>query len=126
MNFFGLVDTTKAFLPLLRQSRGRIVNMSRWGGWVGGSIEFDIGLLSFTMPNTTYESNTKPIHPFTTTNSMAGLLSLPAVTAYTCSKAAVEAFSDILRLELRKHGISVSVIGAWALNFCSGAARRHL
>ena len=29
VNFFGLVATTKAFLPLLRQARGRVVNMSR-------------------------------------------------------------------------------------------------
>lgn len=57
---------------------------------------------------------------------MAGLMSLPAVTAYTCSKAAVEAFSDILRLELLNHGVSVSVIGAWAAKFCSGAEQIHL
>ncbi len=29
VNFFGLVATTKAFLPLLREGRGRIVNMGR-------------------------------------------------------------------------------------------------
>jgi NAD(P)-dependent dehydrogenase (short-subunit alcohol dehydrogenase family) len=29
VNYFGLVATTKAFLPLLRKGRGRIVNMSR-------------------------------------------------------------------------------------------------
>lgn len=29
VNFFGLVNTTQAFLPLLRQCRGRVVNMSR-------------------------------------------------------------------------------------------------
>lgn len=29
VNFFGLVATTKAFLPLLREGHGRIVNTSR-------------------------------------------------------------------------------------------------
>lgn len=34
VNFFGLVATTKAFLPLLREGQGRIVNMSRWVGGI--------------------------------------------------------------------------------------------
>lgn len=37
---------------------------------------------------------------------------MPTMTAYGCSKMAVEAMSDILRLELLKHAVSVSVIGA--------------
>lgn len=34
VNFFGVIAVTQAFLPLLRQARGRIVNMSSIGGMV--------------------------------------------------------------------------------------------
>lgn len=34
VNFFGLMEITQAFLPLLRRGRGRIVNMSSMSGWV--------------------------------------------------------------------------------------------
>ncbi len=37
---------------------------------------------------------------------------MPTMTAYGCSKMAVEAVSDIMRLELLRHRVSVSVIGA--------------
>jgi NAD(P)-dependent dehydrogenase (short-subunit alcohol dehydrogenase family) len=32
VNFFGTVEVTKAFLPLLRKSKGRLVNVSSMGG----------------------------------------------------------------------------------------------
>lgn len=32
VNFFGTVEVTKAFLPLLRKSKGRLVNISSMGG----------------------------------------------------------------------------------------------
>lgn len=32
VNFFGAVEVTKAFLPLLRKSKGRLVNISSMGG----------------------------------------------------------------------------------------------
>jgi NAD(P)-dependent dehydrogenase (short-subunit alcohol dehydrogenase family) len=34
VNFFGLVEVIQAFLPLLRQAGGRIVNMSSISGWI--------------------------------------------------------------------------------------------
>ncbi|XP_051057447.1 17-beta-hydroxysteroid dehydrogenase type 2 [Phodopus roborovskii] len=34
VNFFGAVEVTKAFLPLLRKSKGRLVNVSSMGGKV--------------------------------------------------------------------------------------------
>ncbi|XP_052022867.1 17-beta-hydroxysteroid dehydrogenase type 2 [Apodemus sylvaticus] len=34
VNFFGAVEVTKAFLPLLRKSKGRLVNVSSMGGVV--------------------------------------------------------------------------------------------
>jgi NAD(P)-dependent dehydrogenase (short-subunit alcohol dehydrogenase family) len=33
VNFFGLVQVTQAFIPLIRQAAGRIVNMSSISGW---------------------------------------------------------------------------------------------
>ena len=32
VNFFGAVEVTKAFLPLLRKSKGRLVNISSMAG----------------------------------------------------------------------------------------------
>lgn len=32
VNFFGAVEVTKVFLPLLRKSKGRLVNVSSMGG----------------------------------------------------------------------------------------------
>lgn len=32
VNFFGTVEVTKVFLPLLRKSKGRLVNISSMGG----------------------------------------------------------------------------------------------
>lgn len=32
VNFFGVVEVTKVFLPLLRKSKGRLVNVSSMGG----------------------------------------------------------------------------------------------
>lgn len=34
VNFFGAVETTQVFLPMIRESRGRIINMSSIGGRV--------------------------------------------------------------------------------------------
>jgi len=70
INMIGTVRVTKAFLPLIRQSSGRIVNLS----------------------------------------SVKGRLALPLNAAYTMTKFALEAFSDILRMELSKWKISVSII----------------
>jgi NAD(P)-dependent dehydrogenase (short-subunit alcohol dehydrogenase family) len=70
VNVFGLLRMTQAALPLLRQAKGRIVNVS----------------------------------------SIAGRLAAPGLGAYSASKFAVEALSDSLRRELKRQGISVSVI----------------
>jgi NAD(P)-dependent dehydrogenase (short-subunit alcohol dehydrogenase family) len=70
VNFFGHVELTKRLIPLLRQARGRIVNIS----------------------------------------SISGRISPPYFGPYTCSKRALEAFSDVLRVELRRFGIRVIVV----------------
>ncbi|XP_004690215.1 PREDICTED: estradiol 17-beta-dehydrogenase 2 [Condylura cristata] len=70
VNFFGAVEVTKAFLPLLRKSRGRLVNIS----------------------------------------SMAGGAPMPWLAAYGSSKAALTMFSSVMRQELSKWGVKVSVI----------------
>lgn len=70
VNFFGHVEITKKLIPLLRQAKGRVVNIS----------------------------------------SISGRISPPYFGPYTCSKHALEAFSDVLRVELRRFGIRVIVI----------------
>ncbi|XP_044283895.1 17-beta-hydroxysteroid dehydrogenase type 2 [Varanus komodoensis] len=70
VNFFGPVELSKTFLPLLRTSKGRLINIS----------------------------------------SMAGGVPMPGMAAYGASKAALSMFSGVLRQELSKWGIRVSVI----------------
>jgi short-subunit dehydrogenase len=45
--------------------------------------------------------------------SMAGLLTLPCMSAYAASKAAVISFSEALYLELRPDDVGVSVVCPW-------------
>uniref|UniRef100_A0A8D0JWI5 Estradiol 17-beta-dehydrogenase 2 n=1 Tax=Sus scrofa TaxID=9823 RepID=A0A8D0JWI5_PIG len=70
VNFFGAVEVTKAFLPLLRKSKGRLVNIS----------------------------------------SMAGGVPMEKMAAYSSTKAALTMFSAVMRKELSKWGVKVSVI----------------
>ncbi|GFS01819.1 retinol dehydrogenase 7 [Elysia marginata] len=69
VNLLGMVDTTRAFLPLVRKARGRIVNIS--------SVNGRLGFL---------------------------------FTPFSVSKFGVEAFSDVLRQEVYRQGINVSII----------------
>lgn len=43
-------------------------------------------------------------------SSLSGRVGLPMIGSYSASKAALEAISDTLRLELHEHGVSVSVV----------------
>jgi NAD(P)-dependent dehydrogenase (short-subunit alcohol dehydrogenase family) len=70
VNATGQLAVTKAFLPLLRRSRGRIVNMS----------------------------------------SIGGRLAQPFAGPYIASKFALEAVTDVLRVELMEWGIDVIAI----------------
>ncbi|XP_048762664.1 D-beta-hydroxybutyrate dehydrogenase, mitochondrial-like [Ostrea edulis] len=70
VNLFGMVRTTKAFLPLLRKSKGRVVNVT----------------------------------------SVRGRCVFPVASAYTMAKFAGEAFSDGLRIEMRKFGVKVVIV----------------
>jgi NAD(P)-dependent dehydrogenase (short-subunit alcohol dehydrogenase family) len=70
VNTTGQLAVTKAFLPLLRRSRGRIVNMS----------------------------------------SIGGRLAQPFAGPYIASKFALEAVTDVLRVELLEWGIDVIAI----------------
>lgn len=79
-NVFGLIDTTNAFLPLLRKSdAGRIVNLSS----ILGSIEFHA-----TPGSPVYESKGTP--------------------AYNVSKSAVNAYTVQLAYELKDTKIKVN------------------
>jgi NAD(P)-dependent dehydrogenase (short-subunit alcohol dehydrogenase family) len=70
VNVFGHVAVTQALLPLLKRSRGTIVNVS----------------------------------------SVGGRISTPMLGAYNASKFALEALSDVLRIELAPFGVRVVVI----------------
>lgn len=70
VNVMGAARVTRAFLPMLREGRGRVVNIS----------------------------------------SVSGKLGFRFMAAYTASKHALEGYTDVLRLELRKYGVSVTTI----------------
>ena len=79
-NFFGVIETTNAFLPLLRKSEaGRIVNLSS----ILGSIEYHA-----TPGSPVYESKETP--------------------AYNVSKAALNAYTVQLAYELKDSKIKVN------------------
>jgi NAD(P)-dependent dehydrogenase (short-subunit alcohol dehydrogenase family) len=75
VNVTGQLAVTQAFLGLIRQSRGRIVNMG----------------------------------------SISGRSPAPFLGAYNASKFAMEALTDVMRMELRPWGISVSIIEPGAI-----------
>ena len=78
-NFFGLIETTQAFLPLLRKSEaGRIVNLSS----ILGSITY-------------HATPGSPVYDF-------------KVPAYNVSKAAVNAYTVQLAYELKDSKIKVN------------------
>ena len=70
VNLFGMMCVTKKFLPLIKKTKGRIVNMS----------------------------------------SVTAKLPLEGFGAYCVSNSGVEAYSDVLRLEMKKWGVYVSVV----------------
>ena len=70
VNFYGMVYCTYYALPHLRETKGRIVNIS----------------------------------------SLGGKLAIPFNTSYVASKFAMIGFSDSLRMELARAGISVTAI----------------
>ncbi|XP_025032396.1 D-beta-hydroxybutyrate dehydrogenase, mitochondrial-like, partial [Python bivittatus] len=70
INLWGTIRVTKAFLPLIRRARGRIVNMS----------------------------------------SMLGRMTSPLRSSYCISKFGVEAFTDCLRQEMYRWGVSVVAV----------------
>lgn len=75
VNVTGQLAVTQAFLGLLRQGRGRIVNMG----------------------------------------SVSGRSAAPFLGAYNASKFALEALTDVMRMELKPWGISVSIIEPGAI-----------
>lgn len=76
VNLVGQLAVTQAFLGLLRQGRGRIINMG----------------------------------------SVSGRSAAPFLGAYNASKFALEALTDVMRMELRPWGISVSIIEPGAIS----------
>ncbi|MFA5006131.1 MAG: SDR family NAD(P)-dependent oxidoreductase [Candidatus Izemoplasmatales bacterium] len=86
VNLFGAFAITKALLPALRASQGRIVNVS----------------------------------------SVAAELAIPFQAFYSMSKAALNAFNDTLRLELRPLGVQVAAVlpGDTATGFTDSREKR--
>ena len=70
VNLYGAIRVTKAFLPLIRKSQGRIVNVS----------------------------------------SILGRVADPFMGAYCITKFGLEAFTDVLRLEMKAFNVKVSLI----------------
>lgn len=70
VNQFGVIRVTKAFLPQIRKSKGRVINVT----------------------------------------SAKGKLCLPLNAVYGAAKYAIEAFSDVLRLEMKKFGVKVVIV----------------
>ncbi len=82
VNVYGPVRVTKAFLPLIRESKGRI----------------------------------------TTIGSISGILSAPSLGAYSMSKHAMEAFGDVLAVELEPAGVHSSLVEPGNYNSEIGAS----
>ena len=40
VNLWGLIDVTKTFLPLLKKSEGRLINVASMGGEINGSTMY--------------------------------------------------------------------------------------
>lgn len=70
VNVIGVVRVTKAFLPLVINDNGRIINVA----------------------------------------SLAGRFSIPALAAYSMSKRACTAFTDALRVDMKKFNVKVIII----------------
>ncbi|MEV7671655.1 SDR family oxidoreductase [Streptomyces sp. NPDC000963] len=75
INVVGQLAVTQAFLPQLRRSRGRVVNVT----------------------------------------SGLGSVAIPYLGAYASAQFAKEALTDVLRRELRPHGVDVSVVQPGAI-----------
>ena len=91
VNTLGTVRVTKAFLPLLRESQGRVVCVASMAGILNilKTQSYALKFLSVFR---------------------IGRVTVPGFTPYSMSKFAVVAFADGLRREMHKWGISVHCI----------------
>jgi short-subunit dehydrogenase len=87
VNTIGVVRVTKTFLPLLRESQGRIVIVA---SAAGNSNNF--------------------LHEFLAKFSLTGRVAIPFLAAYAMSKAATISLADGLRRELRTWAVTVHTI----------------
>lgn len=114
--------STKETITSIYQKEGRLdalINNAGYG--IAGSIEdtsyeeamaqFDtnfFGVMRTIRYATKYLVETKGI--IINISSVAGLLSIPFQSMYTASKAALEALSETLRMELRHDGVRVCLV----------------
>jgi short-subunit dehydrogenase len=87
VNTIGVVRVTKTFLPLLRESQGRIV-----------IVASAAGNLNIAQPESVAKF------------SLTGRIAIPFLAAYAMSKAAAISLADGLRRELRTWAVTVHTI----------------
>ncbi|CAG2063552.1 unnamed protein product, partial [Timema podura] len=120
VNVLGMIRVTKAFLPLLRKSSGRIVNMCSFTKedcphLRGGLVVNHFGKTTLSTPD--HERNLEPLvinslvycmsDTLDRVATKAGRYPLPGLSAYSISKFGVLAFTDTLRYEMKKWSITV-------------------
>lgn len=98
-NFFGMVDLTQLALPLLRESQGRVVQVS--------SVAGVFGAFCILLHVTIYFDHFFIILNLIVLNCNIGS---PMSSVYSASKFAMEGWSDGLRREVRGFNVSVSIV----------------
>ncbi|KAM9069176.1 17-beta-hydroxysteroid dehydrogenase type 2 isoform 1-T1 [Sarcophilus harrisii] len=104
VNFFGAVEVTKAFLPLLRKSKGRFVNISSMAGRKREKRTKQKSAQQRTKENLLKKQRKDG------QLLIKGIVPMKLFSAYCSSKAALTMFSGVMRLELKKWGIKVVLI----------------
>ena len=87
----GMVRVTKAFLPLIRRNQGRGVTFNLAVNFYL-TAEYLLRFYFLAVVNI---------------SSIMGRIATPFSSAYCMSKFSIEAFSDILRLEMKKFNVKV-------------------
>ncbi|WP_297004975.1 SDR family oxidoreductase [uncultured Corynebacterium sp.] len=103
VNVAGIVQDFVDIADLERETFARVMDVNFWGT-VNTVEAFLPGLLG------------RPEAAIVNVSSMGGLVPVPGQSAYGASKAAVKLFTEGLRTELRKTGVTVSVVFPGGVN----------
>jgi NAD(P)-dependent dehydrogenase (short-subunit alcohol dehydrogenase family) len=88
------------------------VPLDRWDAQFQTNLFGPIGLIQLVLPGMRARGHGRIVN----VSSMAGELVLPVGAAYHASKYALEAASEVLRLEVRRFGIGVALVQPGAVN----------